>query len=116
MATEFSMTGNKKISTLQKEFSEKFPYLILRVEHPSGRKIDPSKTIAQVREKNNGELSVTGSQLVDTLESAGTEKFGLNLEVAYSLGGNWKRTSGDKQKMTLTALNRWCSENGCDKQ
>lgn len=116
MATELTMTGNKKIATVQKEFSTKFNYLLLRFEHPSGRKIDESKTISEAREKNNGDLSVTGSQLVSTFEAAGKEKFGLNLEVAYEVNGSWKRTEGAKNKMTLSALNKWCSENGCDKQ
>ncbi len=116
MATELTMTGNKKIATVQKEFSSKFEYLQLRFEHPSGRKIDESKSIAQVREKNNGELSVIGNQLVGTFEAAGLDKFGLTLEVAYSQNGKFIRSSGDKQKMSIAALNRWCRDNGYEKQ
>ena len=55
MANEISVTGNKKLKTLYKEFNKNFPYICLRV-FPLSEKVkshqqphDPEKRISEVR-------------------------------------------------------------------
>lgn len=58
MANEISVHGRKKMSTLQKEFSEKFEYLTLcfiidadKDKSCSVKGIDTSKSLAETRKK-----------------------------------------------------------------
>ena len=91
MATEISVTGNKKIGTLQKEFHEKFPYLRLEI-FPLSEKRKKMKTpfssdltIATVRKgKSSGDITITGNKLVKTLEHEFEEDFGLYAQVCYT--------------------------------
>ena len=49
MATELSMNGRKKIETIQKEFTSKFPYLTLVFLDVKRQTIDISKSLSEVR-------------------------------------------------------------------
>ena len=63
-ATEISVSGNKKIATLQKEFNKKFPYIRLGIYYSYARQqvakgetitqIDGDKTLASVRRADSG--------------------------------------------------------------
>ena len=78
-ATELSVTGNKKIGTLMKEFNKKFPYLRLKICYSYARKavakgesisgIDPDKTLASVRRADSGgDISISGNKKIKSLE------------------------------------------------
>ena len=66
-SSELTVTGNKKIETLRKEFNRKFPYLRLGIFYSYARQqvakgesitpIDGSKTLASVRRGGSGRAS-----------------------------------------------------------
>jgi hypothetical protein len=123
MATEISVTGNKKIGTLQKEFHEKFPYLRLGI-FPLSEKRKKTKTpfssdltIATVRKgKSSGDITITGNKLVKTLEHEFEEDFGLYVQVGFvEKDGSRHYTSGTYDDLTLTACNKACEAIGCKK-
>ena len=71
-ATEISVSGNKKIDTLRKEFNKKFPFLRLGIFYSYARQqvakgeaiscIDGSKTLASVRRADSGgDISISGN-------------------------------------------------------
>lgn len=71
--TEISVTGNKKIGTLMKEFNKKFPYLRLGIFYSYAREqvakgetifnIDTDKTLASVRRADSGgDISISGNK------------------------------------------------------
>lgn len=127
MATEISVTGNKKIATLQKEFNEKFPYLRIGI-FPITAKATVAKggtinqlsgdmTIAKVRTKTApGDISISGNKLISSLEKEFETIFGLYAQVCYTEkdGGRYY-TSGYADSMTLSAFNKKCEANGCKK-
>ena len=78
-STEISVTGNKKIGTLQKEFNKKFPYIRLGLFYSYARQavakgesitnIDPDKTLASVRRaESGGDISISGNKKIKSLE------------------------------------------------
>lgn len=126
-ATEISVSGNKKIATLQKEFNKKFPYIRLGIYYSYARQqvakgetitqIDGNKTLASVRRADSGgDISISGNKKIRTLEKEFDTVFGLYAQVCYtSAEGNRYYTSGSKDDMTLSAFNAECEKNGCEK-
>lgn len=120
MATEVTVTGNKKVETLMKEFNKKFPYLQLCIFPLSMKKastktpVDRSLTIASVRSKTApGEISINGRKLVKTLESEFESIFGLYAQVCYyDKAGKGYYTSGTYDNMSLTSLNEEIEKKG----
>ena len=79
-----SITGQMKVSTLQKGFLKEFG-LTIRIY--DGREFaDPDQTLSQVRKKKGGgkALSVAKNMKVGNLEDKFDEEFGLKVQVAGS--------------------------------
>ncbi len=121
--SEISVTGQKKVETLMKEFNEKFPYLQLCIfpkammEESSKTPVDRTKTIAQVRiqdpEKTSIDISIHGRKLVKNLETEFLENYGLYVEVCYyDKDGHGFYTSGSYDDLNLTTLNKTIEEKG----
>ena len=125
--TEISVTGNKKIDTLCKEFNKKFPYLRLGIFYSYARQqvakgeaiqpIDGSKTLASVRRADSGgDISISGNKKIKSLEKEFDTVFGLYCQVCYTEGaGHRYYTSGSNDEKTLSAFNAECEKNGCKK-
>lgn len=125
--TELSVTGNKKIGTLQKEFNKKFPYLRLKICYSYARQavakgetisgIDPDKTLASVRRADSGgDISISGNKKIKSLEKEFDTVFGLYAQVCYtSKEGSRYYTSGSNDEKTLASFNAECEKNGCKK-
>lgn len=126
-ATELSVTGNKKIGTLMKEFNRKFPYLRLKICYSYARQavakgesisgIDPDKTLASVRRADSGgDISISGNKKIKSLEKEFDTVFGLYAQVCYtSKEGSRYYTSGSNDEKTLASFNAECEKNGCKK-
>lgn len=122
-----SVSGNKKIATLQKDFNEQFPYLHICIAYSyarddvkkggSIRNIPGDKTIASVRRgEGKGTISIAGNKRVSSLETEFDKVFGLYCQVCYTKkDGHAYYTSGSSDSMTLCALNEWAKKNGCKK-
>lgn len=126
-ATEISVTGNKKIGTLMKEFNKKFPYLSLGIFYSYARQqvakgetihnIDYEKTLASVRRADSGgSISISGNKKIKTLEKEFDTAFGLYAQVCYTKAdGRGFYTSGSNDEKTLASFNEECEKNGCQK-
>lgn len=126
-ATEISVSGNKKIGTLQKEFNKKFPYIRLGIFYSYAREavkkgesitnIPEDKTLASVRRADSGgDISISGNKKIKTLEAEFDKVFGLYAQVCYTNAeGHRYYTSGSTDEMTLSAFNEYCEKNGCKK-
>jgi len=126
-ATELSVTGNKKIGTLMKEFNKKFPYLRLKICYSYARQavakgesisgIDPDKTLASVRRADSGgDISISGNKKIKSLEKEFDTVFGLYAQVCYTESdGHRYYTSGSTDEKTLASFNAECEKNGCKK-
>lgn len=124
---ELSVTGNKKIGTLQKEFNKKFPYLRLGIFYSYARtqvkkgesitQIDADKTLASVRRTDSGgTVSISGNRKIKTIEQEMDKAFGLYCQICYTdKEGNRYYTSGSSDEKTLSAFNAECEKNGCKK-
>lgn len=126
MAEGISVTGNKKIETLKKEFTSKYPYLKLLVcpmsEKEKAEKglrisqVDTSLTIANVRTKvAPGNITITGNKLVKTLEKEFEDIFGLYVQVAHTNEDGrcmYSTLRGGGDNMTLSAYNKKREEQG----
>ena len=85
---DINISGRIKVSTFQKDFIKKFPYLVPTLRTPDGRGIDNSLTIANARSKaikaiggdykpsGKAELSINGSLLVSSFEKRFKDAFG----------------------------------------
>lgn len=126
-ATELSVTGNKKIITLQKEFNKKFPYLRLGIFYSYARQqvakgesitqIDGDKTLASVRRADSGgDISISGNKRIGSLEKEFDKTFGLYCQVCYTdADGRRYYTSGSNDTKTLSSFNKECENAGCKK-
>lgn len=126
-AVELSVTGNKKIGTLMKEFNKQFPYLRLKICYSYARQavakgesisgIDPDKTLASVRRADSGgDISISGNKKIKSLEKEFDKVFGLYAQVCYTeKDGHRYYTSGSADEMTLAAFNKKCEADGCKK-
>ena len=126
-ATEISVTGNKKIGTLMKEFNKKFPFIRLGIFYSYAREqvakgeaitnIDVDKTLASVRRADSGgDISISGNKKIKSLEKEFDTVFGLYAQVCYTTAeGKRYYTSGSTDEMTLSAFNAQCEKNGCKK-
>lgn len=126
-STEISVSGNKKIDTLRKEFNKKFPYLRLGIFYSYARQqvakgetitpIDGEKTLASVRRADSGgSISISGNKKIKSLEKEFDTVFGLYCQVCYtSAEGNRYYTSGSNDEKTLAAFNAECEKNKCKK-
>lgn len=125
--TEMSVTGNKKIGTLMKEFNKKFPYLRLKICYSYARQavakgesisgIDVDKTLASVRRADSGgDISISGNKKIKSLEKEFDTVFGLYVQVCYTdKDGHRYYTSGSNDEKTLASFNAECEKNGCKK-
>jgi len=114
MATEITMTGNKKIKTIVNEFSEKFNYLSLVFKKANNHPIDIEKNISEVREKNGDELSIVGNLTVGSLERRFMENYGINIQVVYKTAdGRIHNTNPVADSRTLAKENEAAKEEGC---
>lgn len=123
MAREITVTGNKKIRTLQKQFTDKFPYLRLAIlplsekgkkrqrQHDNNLNLSAVRTVV-----NPGKISLHGRTLVGNIEKRFEETFGLYAQVCWTKS-NGKRyyTSGSEDQMNLTQLNKRGEEKGWQK-
>ena len=126
-SSELSVTGNKKIGTLMKEFNKKFPYLRLGIYYSYARQavkkgesikiIDVDKTLASVRRADSGgDISISGNKKIKSLEKEFDTVFGLYCQVCYTeKDGHRYYTSGSTDEKTLAAFNAECEKNGFKK-
>ena len=124
---ELSVTGNKKIGTLQKEFNKRFPYLQLGLFYSYSRQqvkkgesisqIPEDRTLASVRRADSGgDISISGNKKIKTIEKEFDTVFGLYCQVCYyDKEGHGYYTSGATDEKTLSAFNAECEKNGCKK-
>lgn len=126
-AAELSVSGNKKIGTLMKEFNKKFPYIRLGIFYSYARQavakgesitnIDPDKTLASVRRADSGgDITISGNKKIKSLEKEFDTVFGLYAQVCYTTSdGHRYYTSGSSDEKTLAAFNAECEKNKCKK-
>ena len=128
-ATEISVTGNKKIGTLMKEFNKKFPFIRLGIFYSYAREqvakgeaitnIDTDKTLASVRRADSGgDISISGNKKIKSLEKEFDTVFGLYAQVCYTTAEGKRYYTNDRSAsndMTLAAFNAQCEKEGCKK-
>lgn len=125
--TALSITGNKKIETLKKEFNKMFPYLSIRICYPAAKKdfmrmgicyeVQNYKTIADVRwVDSKGDISIAGNKKIKTLEKEFEEMLGLFVKVCYQETVDcYYPIHGNGLEYTLSAYNTLCEKKGCKK-
>ena len=125
-AIEMSVTGQKKVGTLMREFNKRFPYLGLRLYYPEAKnqssftpyRIPEDKTLASVRAAGaaGGNISITGNKKIKTLEREFETAFGLFAQVCYCpkgcAAGRGYITTGELDEYTLSAFNEKCKADG----
>ena len=122
-AVEISVTGNKKIDTLRKEFNKQFPYLRLGLYYSYMRNessktpLSGDKTLASVRRADSGgDISIAGNKKIKTLEKEFDTIFGLYAQVCYTdADGSRYYTGSSNDEKTLASFNEECEKNGCKK-
>ena len=122
-AVEISVTGNKKIDTLRKEFNKQFPYLRLGLYYSYMRNestktpLSGDKTLASVRRADSGgDISIAGNKKIKTLEKEFDTVFGLYAQVCYTdADGSRYYTGTSSDEKTLASFNEECEKNGCKK-
>lgn len=126
---EITVSANKKLKTLNSEFQDNFPYLMLVFcseeewnktrddEGQSMEYLDMNLYIRDVRttKPNDGqEMSIHGNTVVKKLEDNFLEFFGIYAQVCYrGPDGKGYYTSDELDTMTLSSLNSHLKEEGC---
>jgi hypothetical protein len=113
MATSITTNGKKKISTFKIEFSSKFPYLTIQFLDQKRKEYDNELNLVSIRTKKGDDISISGQNKINSLESKFEKTLGIAIEVCYSKNSKLIRTKSNNDK-TLSELNKWCEANGCD--
>jgi hypothetical protein len=121
--SEIKLNGRIKVSTFQKDFLKKFPYLVPTMRTKDGKGIDNSLTLAGARgiaiggsytSSGESELSINGNLTVGGFEKRFKTAFGFDCEICYkSPAGKLMKTNENHDKQTLSALNSKMKESGC---
>lgn len=127
---KININDKKKISALQKEFSEAFPFLKVeffskphKVGAPSAKKImkPSSALIGECRSVHkDGTLSIGSKMTVAELEQHFRDDFGLSAQVFRRSGKAWLETTItdgwtlDKQNKQGEALSNYLANKGAD--
>jgi len=111
---DITFTGNKKLKSINWEWTGKFPYLYLSFYDAKG-KVHGSwtDTHASIRvSKNSKELSTNAGMKVSTFESRYEDAYGCKIEIKYIKGSRTYRTLGEHNDLTLSEMNAWAKDNG----
>jgi hypothetical protein len=97
------VSDTRTLSSLQEEFTSRFPYLKIEFfsrSHkpgaPSSRKFmkDVNQTVGECRTmRNNGRISISSTMTVAELEQTFREKYGLNVQLFRKSGKVWLETT-----------------------
>ncbi len=97
------INDSKQITSIQKEFNEKFPHLKIefyKKHHnvgegsPDTEKVDEEKTLGEVRmTHNSGDLHIDGDMTVSKMEQEFHTNYGLNAQVFRRSGTLWLQTT-----------------------
>ena len=104
MATSLTTNGKKKISTFKKEFSLKFNYLTIQFLDKKRKEYDNELNLVSIRTKKGIDISISGQNKINSLESKFEKVLGISIEVCYSKAGKLVRTKSNNDK-TLSELN-----------
>lgn len=121
--TAISVTGQKKLSTIQSEFTAKFPHLGLlffsleEAKKAEGggqiRPLQPDRTVASVRTKTaKGDMSIHGNTTVGTVESGFSDDYGLFVQVCFMKDRKPVYSGAALDGLSLSELNRKVAEQG----
>jgi hypothetical protein len=96
------INDNITIGEIRKKFQNRFPFLNLEFfshvkennyPNPLQRVLDETKKLSVMRPVHHaGELKLSGSEKVSTLENLFSDRFGLNVQVSRKSGTNWLLT------------------------
>ena len=111
---DITFTGNKKLKSINREWTSKFPYLYLSFYNADGKGQGSwDVTHASVRaSKNSKELSTNAGMKVSTFESRYKDAYGSSIEIKYIKGSRTYRTLGKHNDLTLSEMNAWVKDNG----
>ena len=122
---KISITGQKKLATIQTEFTKKYSKLGLYffnddeyekslLEKDEISPIESFYTLSKVRKvKNNEVLTITGNYKVGNFENKFHDSYGVNAQICYTDNEGHKYYTGKVQnELTLTALNKQLEEEG----
>ena len=119
-----TLTGAKHLSTVQREFTEKFAFLGLRFfsteEFEKSQRGEPARpmrsdvTIASVRTKQGKDVSLFGQTHTGNFEKAFLKEFGIQAQVSIrgKDGVQTYYTGENLDALTLSELNRRAEEAG----
>lgn len=125
--SEVIVTANKKLRTINDEFQENFPYLMLAFftkdewdkARTKGGEIIPLSAHLRIRDvrttkpEEGQEISIHGSTQVGNLENNFLKSFGIYAQVCYrTTEREGFYTSDAEDKMTLTMLNDYLKKGG----
>jgi hypothetical protein len=121
-----TVNGQKKLATLQREFSSKFEYLFLAFikledHHKSVnvRSLDTNQRIADVRLKfSNTDISLNGRTLVQNMENKFLDELGLACQIAvqdYNGHKLYFPIGSFFNSLSLSKANEWAMQKGCTK-
>ena len=112
--SDITFTGNKKLKSIAKEWSTKFPYLYLRFFNPDGSVVsDWGQTHASVRGKKGAtDLSTNAGMKVGTFEARYLDAFGSRVEIMYEKNGRKYQSLEDANQMSLNEYNAWVKAHG----
>lgn len=116
-----SVTGQKKLATIQSEFTGKFPHLGLmffsldeaKKAEQGGtiRPLDSDRTVASVRTKvAKGDMSIHGNTTVGAIEGGFRDSYGLYVQVCVMREGKPTYTGSAVDGLSLSELDRRCRE------
>lgn len=124
---EISFTGQRHLSTLQREFTDHFPYLGLvfytEEEHAKTERgeaahpMETNVTIAAARTRKGDDISLNGRWLVGNFEMELAKQYGFFVQVSIRTkdGKGSRYTGGELDAMNLRTLNNRAAEAGFPK-
>ena len=104
--SEIKFTGNKSLSSINRDWCKKFPFLYLRFFNEKGKSLTWDRTHASIRaHKGAKELSSNSNMHVGTFERRYEDAYGVKVEIMYEKNGRRYRSLDDDNEKTLKEYN-----------
>ncbi len=125
MAGNITVTGQKKVETLQREFTDEFPHLAIMLfaeeefaksqRGERARPLSGDQTIADVRtKKSRDDLSIHGSTHIGSIEATFLDTYGLRAQICIRRDGKGKYTDQSFDAYSLSEVERHAAREGWD--
>lgn len=112
-SSSLTVSGNKKLSTFQRDFNKAFPYLCILFYNRNGVELKGDRTFASIAgSAPGGSISVAPNKRIGNLEADFLKNFNIKVQIFWTSRNSGRVLTSHTDDMTLAKLNSLCEKDG----